>query len=320
MNFQQILMQITVPKLCDFDLSSHEQPLTKNIPQPQSYTAAYNTIYFHISLIQQLLTLNEIDITQNYFIELLNNTVSLVKSFISLIQIYSDFNADDLQKWSKLPAFNVFQQYILKQIDQQQFLCHLNQLFSNKTSFFSQKLYQNSHTLFKDLLANKFKCHCKKVIDVNHSQDIVQCIQCGCLLHHQCIVTSDDIILCPMCSSNQGLLFLKLNIIAKSMTKSYEGMYQTKYGLNQMSFFGEELFLNQKHLNYLCFQLATQSLNANFTNIYEICQLFCEVPFKQNGQLFTDNQNQDLKRLVIENKITEEEAIIIINAINGEYE
>ncbi|CAL5973631.1 Putative_zinc finger in N-recognin (UBR box) and ring finger domain-containing protein [Hexamita inflata] len=320
MNFQQILMQITVPKLCDFDLSNHEQPLTKNIPKPQNHTPAYKVIYFHIGLIQQLLTLNEIDITQNYFIELLNNIVSLVKSFISLIKIYQDFNADDLQKLSKLPAFNVFQQYILKQINLKQFLCHLNQLFPNKTSFFSQKLYQNSHTLFKDLLANKFKCYCKIDIDVNHSQDIVQCIQCGCLLHHQCIVTSDDIILCPMCSSNQGLLFLKLNIIAKSMTKSYEGMYQTKHGLNQMSFFGEELFLNQKHLNYLCFQLATQSLNANFTNIQEICQIFCEIPCKQNGQLFTDNQDQDLKRLVIENKITEEEAIIIINAINGEYE
>ncbi|CAL6060646.1 PHD-type [Hexamita inflata] len=143
-------------------------------------------------------------------------------------------------------------------------------------------------------------CQCKQKVNLQSKDAITtQCLACGCFTHGQCLSLIEGFFVCPKCNSNLGQLFLERNVIAKSSTMVYKGLYQTKFGENSESIYGEELHLKEKNIDYLAFLLATNTFSkiVDVHDIKYLCEIFP----------VTQVQQMDLSRLVAENRITEEQ-------------
>ncbi|CAL6060642.1 Putative_zinc finger in N-recognin (UBR box) and ring finger domain-containing protein [Hexamita inflata] len=299
MEFQQVLMQLinTQTKYYDFDDSSI--PAVKNEHLIQRSEGGMNSIFQHISYIEYLLKVQQIDIQSQQFTEILSNVISIIKSFLVVVKINKQLIPSSHLKIIKLASYDVFQMHLLDQIDFTSFTQSLSTQFEKK-QFFTTKLNLNTHNLFRQMLTKPPHCQCKQKVNLQSKDAITtQCLACGCFTHGQCLSLIEGFFVCPKCNSNLGQLFLERNVIAKSSTMVYKGLYQTKFGENSESIYGEELHLKEKNIDYLAFLLATNTFSkiVDVHDIKYLCEIFP----------VTQVQQMDLSRLVAENRITEEQ-------------
>ncbi|CAL6061615.1 Putative_zinc finger in N-recognin (UBR box) and ring finger domain-containing protein [Hexamita inflata] len=315
LQYQQILMQLTNPQISYYDFNDFNIPVVKNqlLIQKCKETAGLNTIFQHMSYIEYLMKFQQINIKSQEFTEIISNIVCLIKQILVVTKLNKQFNPCSVyNQIQDLVSFNVLQKYLLNQIDFTTFLQSLNTIFEKK-QLFTTKLYSNTYNLFKEMLTKAPLCFCQKQINIQRNDAITtQCLACGSFSHGKCLRISDGFIICPQCHSNLGQLFLEGNIIAKSATMVYTGLYQTKFGENQDSIYGEELFLKANNLQYLAFLLTTNSF-SKYIDVHDIKYLASIYPVSEVQQM-------DMIRLTQENKITQEQLDTLYSELQEEEE